>query len=207
MPTATAEQIDAIAKQMNSRLAASLVLRHEGWFKFFKLMDDDDSGRIAYAELARGLRQELGLGKKEVADAQLQGLWKALDEDASGFISAGEFLRFVKRGSAALPEAEQSQWVKTRQQTRQRVNAMEVEWESGALVRARQTRQHVEQEAAKLEAMLVESRAAKAKGTVTKAAKATFLTGATSNPSLPPINPHAARSVFVTRSDRFGLCV
>ena len=36
-----------------------------------------------------------------MAEARLRSLWKALDDDASGWISAGEFGRFMRKGEAA----------------------------------------------------------------------------------------------------------
>ena len=130
-------------------------LLRDGWFKFFKLMDNDASGRIQYSELVAGVREQLGVTASEMPEAQLQvmippptptaahnrsfgwcalipdltqwfaplpspasshplqGLWKALDADTSGYISAGEFLRFVRRGHEALPEHEASNWTLT----------------------------------------------------------------------------------------------
>jgi hypothetical protein len=79
-------------------------------------------------------------------------------------------------------------------------------------VRPQATRQHVEREAAKLEAMLARSRVAKSQANLDPTRKAkkadakkagTFLTSASSSPSLPPINPQAARSAFAGKSERF----
>ena len=67
-------------------------------------------------------------------------------------------------------------------------------------------------EAAKLEAMLARSRVAKSQANLDPTRKAkkadakkagTFLTSASSSPSLPPINPQAARSAFAGKSERF----
>ena len=98
----------------------------------WQLLDDDHSGRIAYSELSMGLRQELGMSRKDLPEEELQALWNALDEDSSGFISAGEFVRFVKRGAAGLPEAAVSQYVKAKKNTQLRVNLYEDEWEEEA---------------------------------------------------------------------------
>ena len=56
------------------------------------------SGMIAYGELRQGLRQQLRLSKAELPEARLRGLWKALDADASGWISCGEFGKFMRSG-------------------------------------------------------------------------------------------------------------
>ena len=42
------------------------------------------------------MRHSLKLGDGDLSEARLQSLWKALDEDASGYIDAGEFGRFMK---------------------------------------------------------------------------------------------------------------
>ena len=56
------------------------------------------SGMIAYGELRQGLRQQLRLGKAELPESRLRSLWKALDADASGWISCGEFGKFMRSG-------------------------------------------------------------------------------------------------------------
>ena len=52
-------------------------------------MDDDRSGKVTYTEFAELCREELEMSKKKVPDVQLQGAWNALDDDDSGFITAG----------------------------------------------------------------------------------------------------------------------
>ena len=65
-----------------------------GWYKLFKHMDDDGSGRISYAELEDMVRNELLIRPKELPDQQLKRLWRALDEDGlrarvvAGFMGA-----------------------------------------------------------------------------------------------------------------------
>lgn len=172
----------------------------------WQLLDDDKSGRIAYAELAQGVREELGMSRKELPEEELQGLWNALDADSSGFICVGEFLRFVKRGAAGLPEAEASHYVKARQKTRLRVNAYEDEWEEEALDRRLGVQQDAAREADRLEAKLAKWRLAptlSSNKSPTSPTKKTFLTSSLSNSSLPPINPQAARSAFAASSQRF----
>ena len=115
VPKASKKEAEELSRVVNVRFASKLALHRDGWMKFFRLMDDDNSGRIAYAELAWGLRTQLGFSKKELPELQLQALWKHLDADASGFICAGEFLRFVKRGASALPEQQDSDWIKNQQ--------------------------------------------------------------------------------------------
>lgn len=47
-----------------------------------------------------GLRGVLRLTKDEMPEARIQSLWRALDADQSGFVSAGEFGRFMRKGEA-----------------------------------------------------------------------------------------------------------
>tara|TARA_B100000795_G_C22576055_1_gene351925 strand:+ start:72 stop:668 length:597 start_codon:yes stop_codon:yes gene_type:complete len=178
----------------------------------WQLLDDDHSGRIAYSELSMGLRQELGMSRKDLPEEELQGLWNALDEDSSGFISAGEFVRFVKRGAAGLPAPPEVHYLKTKKKTRLRVNIYEDEWEEEAMARAMLVQQDAAREAERLEAKLARSRAnlstMRLPPSPTKSpmspTKRAFLTNSPSSPSLPPINPQAARSAFAASADRFS---
>ena len=71
-----------------------------GWFKLFNHMDDDRSGRISYKELIGMVREELRLDSDDLSDGRVQAVWKALDTDGSGFIGAGEFGAFMRKGEA-----------------------------------------------------------------------------------------------------------
>ena len=71
-------------------------------------MDDDRSGKLTYKEFSGLCREELKLKKADMPDLQLQGAWNALDDDDSGFITAGEFVRrrtLPRHGSCHLPRA------------------------------------------------------------------------------------------------------
>ena len=54
-------------------------------------MDDDGSGKITYREFRGMVREELKLSKQAVPETALQKVWKALDDDSSGFITPKEF--------------------------------------------------------------------------------------------------------------------
>ena len=71
---AAPEQVDALSRAINARFAANADLYRRGWFRFFQLLDDDHSGRIAYPELSAGLRQELGMSRKDLPEEELQAL-------------------------------------------------------------------------------------------------------------------------------------
>ena len=72
------------------------------WYRLFKHMDDDGSGRITFPELVDMVRTELRLKPMQVPDATLKSLWVTLDEDGSGHIAAGEFGHFMKKGEKAV---------------------------------------------------------------------------------------------------------
>lgn len=95
---ATDEEMLEVSKTLNEALSLFADPAARSWFKLFKLMDDDGSGRITYDELNAAVRGTLKLDRSALPDAKLQAVWKALDEDNSGFISAGEFGRLMKRG-------------------------------------------------------------------------------------------------------------
>jgi hypothetical protein len=69
------------------------------------------------------VRTELRLKPKEMLDSTLRSLWATLDEDNSGFIAAGEFGHFMKRGEKAVRTLRpQSTW-KERVATKRRLEA------------------------------------------------------------------------------------
>ena len=87
-----------------SRLTSLLqdgVSRHESWFRLFKRMDDDGSGRVSYAELEELVRHELQLPPSQLPEHSLKAVWVALDEDGSGYITVREFGQFMRKGAAA----------------------------------------------------------------------------------------------------------
>ena len=68
------------------------------WYRFFKEIDEDGSGRMMYDELVKMVRIHLRMPETQVSDTQLQEVWRALDQDNSGYINAGEFGRFMRLG-------------------------------------------------------------------------------------------------------------
>ena len=78
---------------------------HRSWFKLFKHMDDDGSGKVAYVEFEGLVRHELQLTPKELPEAALKAVWVALDSDGSGHISVGEFGAFMRKGEPVQDKA------------------------------------------------------------------------------------------------------
>ena len=104
MPRASAEAVREVAalltirmRQMGSESAGG-ERRHDSWFKLFRHMDDDGSGKVAYVEFEGLVRHELQLTPKELPEAALKAVWLALDRDGSGHISVGEFGAFMRKG-------------------------------------------------------------------------------------------------------------
>ena len=73
-----------------------------GWFRLFKHMDDDGSGKVSFAEFEDLVRNELLLGGAELPEPSLKAVWVALDDDGSGFITVKEFGVFMLDGGASL---------------------------------------------------------------------------------------------------------
>ena len=78
---------------------------HRSWFKLFKHMDDDGSGKVAYVEFEGLVRQELLLTPKELPEPALKAVWVALDSDGSGYITVGEFGAFMRKGEPVQDKA------------------------------------------------------------------------------------------------------
>ena len=76
------------------------------WFKLFRHMDDDGSGRITYAELSAVIREELRVSTREVPETHLRAVWAAIDADQSGSVDSLEHQLELLKLSA---ESEQQQ--------------------------------------------------------------------------------------------------
>lgn len=63
---------------------------------------DETAAQTAAAIAIQARVRPLGLAIRpsELPEPKLQALWKRLDEDSSGYITAGEFGRFMKKGAA-----------------------------------------------------------------------------------------------------------
>ena len=85
---ASKEDVFKLSTMFNVQMIEILNGKQE-WFLLFKAVDTDRSGRISYDELESMVRSVSGLqmSTKKLSTAKLQALWKALDEDSSGFLS------------------------------------------------------------------------------------------------------------------------
>ena len=87
-------EMSRFLNRMMSRVFADPSKR--SWFNLFCAMDDDRTGRITYNELHAYVRKRLELSADELPDDKLLAVWAALDEDDSGFLTSGEFGRFMR---------------------------------------------------------------------------------------------------------------
>ena len=97
------EGVEGMSVEFNRRMH-KLFPGNAAWYKLFKQMDDDGSGKITFTELLDMVRNELEFTAKEVSDSALKRVWAALDDDRSGYLTSGEFGAFMRKGEAALRE-------------------------------------------------------------------------------------------------------
>jgi len=104
---ATPRSMQRLSKQFNEAMADAYA-GHSGisgdtllWYKLFKDCDGNGSGRVDYSELRTMIRSHKGLNLSPylLPEYMMQALWKAIDEDNSGYISAGEFGKFMRMGT------------------------------------------------------------------------------------------------------------
>ena len=65
-------------RQMGSESAGG-ERRHDSWFKLFKHMDDDGSGKAAYVEFESLIRVDMHVTKQELPTRQVECVWKAVN--------------------------------------------------------------------------------------------------------------------------------
>ena len=95
---ACAAQLDDAALQTRSRPGGM-------WCNLFRSIDTDESGQISFSEFVSLVRNDLGLGKKGVSEADVRSVWVSIDANANGHISQGEFVRFFRKGERQAADA------------------------------------------------------------------------------------------------------
>lgn len=98
VPELSEEEIHSLSTLFNAKLKG-VSPDARNFYQLFKELDIDGSRRISFSELERMVRHKLRLNEKKLSEEKLYGLWKALDENASGFIDAGELSRFCRIGA------------------------------------------------------------------------------------------------------------
>ena len=171
VPAATKDETIAFSKEFNEKIARIMLPHEQEWYRIFKQVDTDRSGRISLEEFTEIIRTSLKYPPEQLSNGKLKGLWKSLDEDQSGFISAGEFGRFMKLGEkgsqervgAAALEAKMQRLQQKREQARaERLSAAQQEEAAQLRLQTQQMgqqKQMIEAEVARLQAALEEAQA------------------------------------------------
>jgi Ca2+-binding EF-hand superfamily protein len=158
VPPATDDEVRELSQQFNAAMARRAKdVGSDNFYRLFKHMDIDGSGRISYVELQRMVREELKLSRTALPKEKLQSLWCALDENASGFICAGEFGRFInKRGVVPMlpPDPVTQARERQREDHIAERNRKAAQWKATAAKRASDHANSVAAEAAALESAL-----------------------------------------------------
>ena len=94
VPPASEEELKELSARFNREMVRLLDATGGSsahWFKLFGFMDQDKSGKVVYRELRDMVRSDiegLGLKSDQLPGARLKSLWRALDDDNSGYITA-----------------------------------------------------------------------------------------------------------------------
>lgn len=117
---ASEEELVTLSRKLNAVMAEADI---RGWYKLFLRMDDAESGKVTIHQLERAVRLELGISPAKVPDRELLRLWKALDVEASGTLSAGEFGSFMRLGEAKAGPTWQERVVESKREQGAKVRA------------------------------------------------------------------------------------
>jgi len=190
MRKATDEEVGHFGELFVTQLAA---MRDRGkdnlsYYGLFKKMDVDESGRVKFEEFESMIREGLKLDEERLTKPAVWGLWKAIDENANGFICAGEFGRFMRKAAEGpnadvTPEmtvnaAANSKVLKEHQFA---VLKQEETWARQKASAASTSAAQMEAEAKRLEALLA---SVQTQGLQTRSSEAARLMGSRSSVSL-----------------------
>ena len=92
-PDATTASLVASVEQIRS-VAEKLHQAGSNWYRIFRLVDADSSGKMDYAEFSCMLRRPLpclAIKTDVLPDKSLKALWKAMDADQDGIVSLKQF--------------------------------------------------------------------------------------------------------------------
>lgn len=127
VPAANKDEVAAFSVEFNQKMKRILLPHEQEWYRIYKQVDTDRSGRISIDEFTMIVRGTLKYGVAQLTNVKLQGLWKGLDEDNSGWLSAGEFGKFMKLGeSKNSARSERGGMERRLQEKRQQVNASRI---------------------------------------------------------------------------------
>eukprot|EP00930_Biecheleria_cincta_P103599 TRINITY_DN9560_c0_g1_i1.p1 TRINITY_DN9560_c0_g1~~TRINITY_DN9560_c0_g1_i1.p1 ORF type:complete len:1932 (+),score=362.87 TRINITY_DN9560_c0_g1_i1:118-5913(+) len=74
------------------------------WYKVLNVCDEDRSGRLEFEEFTNVVRKSfpgLSISQTEISDDDLRGLWRAMDDDESGWVSIKEFMVWMRQHGKA----------------------------------------------------------------------------------------------------------
>ena len=93
--------MDALADQLVGRMRKMYPERvNAGPYWLFKSNDVDGSGRVSFPQLKKALQRQLDLTEDELPEQQLRAAWRSLDGSGTGYLHAGEFMRWMRRAEA-----------------------------------------------------------------------------------------------------------
>jgi len=91
---------DSMLKMVRSKIqAAAYGSGGVDWVKMFKQYDSSGDGVLDTDEFILAVRKSLKINKMTLADKEIRGLFKHLDDDGSGEISVEELVGFMERKS------------------------------------------------------------------------------------------------------------
>jgi len=90
LPRADKRTMEAVSIILNSNLTIFAIPEQRTWYKLFKHIDDNDTGRIDYREFKEFVREELGVDYVKLPEDTFNSVWKTLDDDGSGHITVAE---------------------------------------------------------------------------------------------------------------------
>ena len=93
-----AEETPAMAIRRKIR-ASSYAQGGEDWKDAFKQYDRDESGELDFEEFKRAMRRTAKIAPATISDKELKKLFKLIDLDSGGSISADEFVAFLDGAS------------------------------------------------------------------------------------------------------------
>lgn len=95
-----AAELSRLVKRIDDAAEHEYSTMSGNWFKIFQHVDVDASGRLGYEELEAVLRTRdpgLNVSRSDLADDELRGMWKCIDDDRSGDVTVEEFLTFMRK--------------------------------------------------------------------------------------------------------------
>lgn len=115
------DEVVGLAELLTTQMAKLFPGTDRSWIKLFKIIDEDQSGRISFEELKGMVRKTMQLTEVELPEARLESVWKTVDADDSGWISFGEFGGFMRKASALKVQQATSRSMEDETSRRKRV--------------------------------------------------------------------------------------